>query len=107
MERGQNMSKTVSRNPSNSVGLISVLYIGTEQGDVLEALSAEVYTARQHGLLQLTIMGIREVLENPIVYLIEDQSNFHQNLEVFKESGYISRPQVDNLGSEFWKRRDT
>jgi hypothetical protein len=91
------MSATTPRKRPDWVGLINVLYIGTEQGAVLEALSAEVYAARDRGLLQLTMMGIRAVIDNLIVGLIGDQGNFIKSLKEFKARGYISLPQFDNL----------
>src|SRR5258708_6745060 len=93
------MSETdkTARSEPNWVGLINVLYIGTEQGALLERLSEEVYAARRYGLLYLTVMGIRAVLETLIVSLIGDHDSFNKNLEAFRTAGYISLPQFDNL----------
>lgn len=42
-------------------------------------------------------MGIRAILEQAMISKVDDHGSFFVNLETFKEAGYISLVQFDNL----------
>lgn len=53
----------------------------------------EIYSSLNMGNLRLTVLGVRALLEQIMLELIDDQGSFNKNLAQFEESGFISRVQ--------------
>jgi hypothetical protein len=85
------------RSRPSWTGILSLCFTGAEEADKLDDLVLETYSAVEHNLLKLAVMGIRSVLEHIMVLKIEDKGFFSKNLSAFAEAGYISVKQYDAL----------
>lgn len=63
----------------------------------VRSLLREIYSSLRNGTRCLAAMGIRAVLEHVMIDKVDDNGSFVKNLSKFKEEGFISRIQHENL----------
>jgi Domain of unknown function (DUF4145) len=79
--------------------IIQRLRAGDKTESNLIGLLREIYQALHGGQYRLAAIGIRALLEQIMIMKVGDLGKFDQNLDAFKEKGYISPLQRDAMAA--------